>query len=83
MGRIDLTDEEFKELMETLDEDNSNEVDCEAHFPRFDVFDVSSTLQEASFSSCPFCGQMPGILVAISGLEWGCFVQTMSSRIPG
>ena len=35
--------------METLDEDNSNEIDCEAHFPRFDVFDVSSTLQEASF----------------------------------
>ena len=49
MGRIDLTDEEFKELMETLDEDNSNEIDCEAHFPRFDIFDVSSTLQEAIF----------------------------------
>ena len=39
---IDMTDEEFKELMETLDEDHSNEIDCEAPSRRFDVFDVST-----------------------------------------
>ena len=79
-----MTDEEFKELMETLDEDNSNEIDCEAHFPRFDVFDVSSTLQEASFVFLSIlAAKCLGFWSRFSGLEWGCFVQTMSSRIPG
>ena len=68
---IDMTDEEFNELMETLDEDNSNEIDCEAPSRRLVNF---VSFFSGQLSSCPFWRPNAWHSGRDSGLERGLVV---------